>query len=108
MEPYIAKLADFLRLHIASVSVGLVATLLAIYGRTINSAAQKLTKGFPFIGRFAFFVALCGFGYALLSSQIVRLLRHQLVKLSDMKLVIVTTAAFLILAFLAKSTKSLK
>ena len=36
MQPYIHQFANFLRLHMDSISVGLVATLLIIYGEHSN------------------------------------------------------------------------
>lgn len=106
MEQYIAEFAAFLRLHIASISVGLVSTVITIYGSSINGAARKLTRKMPFLARFAFFIVLCSAGYALLSSQATRGLRHLLMSLSDGKLIIAIFAAFIILALLAKSSKN--
>lgn len=108
MEHLIANFADFLRLHLISISVGIVTTLFTIYGESINNIAQKVTKNIPFLGRFAFFVVLCTVGYAFLSSQAARFLRHLLEKASDIHLILIIIGTFLLLAFLAKSNKSIK
>ena len=62
MQPYIHQFADFLRLHLNSIAIGLVATLLIIYGGHINGYFKKITKSLPFLGRFALFVVLCSAG----------------------------------------------
>ena len=72
MQVYIHQFANFLRLHMDSIAVGLVATLLMIYGAYINNYFKKITKSIPFVGRFALFVLLCSAGYAFISSQAVR------------------------------------
>ena len=106
MENYIHDFADFLRSHLSSISVGIISTILVIYGGALNQHARKLTKKFPFIGRFAFFVVLCSAGYGLLSSQLVRYLRHFLMDLQDLHLILAITLSFIILGFLAKSSKN--
>jgi len=106
MENYIRDFADFLRLHSVSISVGLISTILTIYGETINQYARKLTQKLPFLGRFAFFVILCGAGYGFISSQAVRFLRRFLMNLTDIHLILTIIIAFLVLGFLAKSSKN--
>lgn len=85
--------------------MGLVATFLMIYGSFINGFFKKITKKLPFLGRFALFVLLCSVGYAFLSSQIVKLLKKLLYMQSDGMLIIIVAAAFIGLAFLARSGK---
>ncbi|MCF0217109.1 MAG: DUF3392 family protein [Fibrobacteraceae bacterium] len=105
MNPYIHQFADFLRLHLESISVGLVSTLLIIYGAPINAYVKKITKSMPFLARFALFVLLCSAGYAFMTSQAVRFLRHFLVGLADLPLVCGIAGAFVALAFLARAGK---
>ena len=103
-----------------SISVGLIATLLMLYGVSINNYFKRITRSIPFWGRFALFVVLCSVGYAFASSQLVRLLKmafasSQLVRLlkmalcqlSDLPLIGVVAGCFLLLAFLAKSGKDI-
>ena len=97
--------AQFLRLHLDSVSVGLVATFLMIYGSAINNYFKKITRSMPFVGRFALFVVLCSAGYAFLSSQLVRLLKMFLRSQADLPLIGLVAGAFVVLAFLARSGK---
>lgn len=105
MQPHIHQFADFLRFHMDSISIGLVATLLVIYGETINNYFKRITRSIPFIGRFALFIVLCSAGYAFLTSQLVRYLKLFLQGQADLPLIGITIGAFLILAFLARSGK---
>ena len=88
MLSYIHSFADFLRVHLSSISVGLVATVLTIYGAHINGYFRKITKSLPFIARFALFIVLCSAGYAFLSSQAVKYLRIFLIQQKDIPLVL--------------------
>lgn len=101
MEHYIHELALFLRLHLESISVGIVATLLMIYGGSINGYFKKITRSIPFAGRFALFVVLCSAGYAFLSSQAVRYFRHFLLTQKDLPLIGIIAGSFILLAILA-------
>ena len=107
MQPYIHQFASFLRVHLNSISVGLIATLLMIYGASINNYFKRITKSFPFVGRFVLFVILCSVGYAFACSQLVRLLKMGLQQLSDLPLIGVVISCFILLAFLAKSGKDI-
>ena len=105
MQPYIHQFANFLRVHMDSISIGLVATLLIIYGGHINDYFKKITRSLPFLGRFALFVLLCSAGYAFLSSQAVKLLKMLLRGQADLPLIGIIAAAFVLLAFCARSGK---
>ena len=105
MQPYIHQFANFLRVHMNSISIGLVATLLIIYGGHINAYFKKITRSLPFLGRFALFVLLCSAGYAFLSSQAVNLLKMLLRGQADLPLIGIIAAAFVLLAFCARSGK---
>ena len=107
MQPYIHQFASFLRVHLDSISVGLIATLLMIYGASINNYFKRVTKSIPFVGRFVLFVILCSVGYAFACSQLVIFLKMGLRQLSDLPLIGTVAGAFLLLAFLAKSGKDI-
>ena len=98
--------ADLLRPHLQAVSIGLAATLLVIYGGSINGFCRKQTQSLHFTARFALFILLCSVGYAFLTSQAVRLLHSFLCGLSDRDMVISVIASFLVLAFLARAGKA--
>jgi hypothetical protein len=107
MQPYIHQFANFLRAHMDSISVGLVATILIIYGGYINNYFKKITRSIPFLGRFALFVVLCSAGYAFLSSQMVHFLKLFLRNQADLPLIGIIAGAFIVLAFLARSGKDI-
>ena len=107
MQPYIHQFANFLRLHMDSIAVGLVATFLIIYGGKINGYFKKITKSIPFVARFALFVVLCSAGYAFLTSQMVKYLKTFLRTQPDLPLIGIIAGAFLVLAFLARSGKDI-
>ena len=107
MQRIIHQFADFLRLHLTSISVGLVATFLMIYGAYINNYFKKITKSVPFLGRFALFVVLCSAGYGFMSSQLVKLIKMFLRSQADIPLIGIIAGAFLTLAFLARSGKDI-
>lgn len=107
MQPYIHQFANFLRLHMDSIAVGLVATFLIIYGGKINGYFKKITKSIPFVARFALFVVLCSAGYAFLTSQMVKYLKTFLRAQPDLPLIGIIAGAFLVLAFLARSGKDI-
>ncbi|MBR5692810.1 MAG: DUF3392 family protein [Fibrobacter sp.] len=107
MQPYIHQFANFLRIHMDSISVGLVATLLIIYGGYINNYFKKITRSIPFLGRFALFVLLCSAGYAFLSSQLVKVIKMFLRGQGDLPLIGIVAASFIVLAFCARSGKDI-
>lgn len=101
MDHYIHEFAAFLRFHMNSISVGIIATLLMIYGAAINGYFKKITRSMPFVGRFALFVVLCSAGYAFLSSQAVKLFKYFLMKQADLPLIGIIAGCFVILAIMA-------
>lgn len=105
LQPMIHDLANLLRLHLPSVSLGIVATVLVLYGDNLNRFFRHLTKRVPFWPRFALFVVLCSAGYGLLSSQLVKHLGRFLRTLSDGLLLGVVTLAFLLLGYLGLAEK---
>src|SRR5574344_2189674 len=107
MLSYIHSFGDFLRDHLCSFSVGLLATLITIYVAHLNVYFRKITKSLPFIARFALFIVLCSAGYAFLSSQAVKYLRIFLIQQKDIPLVLIISGAFLVLAFLTRNGKNL-
>lgn len=101
MNHYIHEFAGFLRFHMNSISVGIIATLLMIYGAAINSYFKKITRSIPFVGRFVLFVVLCSAGYAFLSSQAVRFFKRFLLTQADLPLIGIIAGSFVLLAIMA-------
>lgn len=107
MDQYIHELARFLRFHMTSISVGIVATFLMIYGASINGYFKRITRSVPFVGRFALFVLLCSAGYAFLSSQAVRFLKRFLLTQADLPLIGIVAGCFILLAIMAYRGKEI-
>lgn len=101
MNHYIHEFAGFLRFHMDSISVGIIATLLMIYGASINGYFKKITRSVPFVGRLALFVILCSAGYAFISSQAVKLFKMFLMNQADLPLIGIIAGSFVVLAIMA-------
>ena len=106
LASFLHPAAVFFRPHLEAISIGIAATLLIIYGDSINGFFRRQTLALNFVVRFALFVLLCSIGYALLTAQLVKLLHGYLSGMNDCNLVITVVAAFLILAFLARAGKA--
>lgn len=107
MNSAIHSFALFIREHLQSVSVGLIATFLMVYGYKINGFFRKQTKSLTFIVRYALFVVLCSAGYGFVSSQASKWLKSFLWHLPDVQLIAAVGGAFLLLAFVAKQGKEI-
>ncbi|NLB62744.1 MAG: DUF3392 family protein [Fibrobacter sp.] len=107
MQTWIHEIANFVRDHLPSISVGIVSTALVIYGASINKFFRKLTRKTGVILRFVLFVLLCSFGYGFVSSQAVKWLNHTISSLKDVQLLVVVFGAFLVLGFLAKQGREI-
>ena len=101
----IHEFAGFLRDHLPSIAVGLVATILVIYGNSLNRFFRRQTRSMHFIARFTLFVLLCSAGYGFLSSQAVKLLKNLMMGLSDFHLVLAVIGSFVLLGYLARAGK---
>lgn len=101
MEQLIHEFAQFLRQHLTSISVGIVATVLMIYGSYINGFFKKITRKMPFVARFALFIVLCSAGYAFISALLVRLFKMFLLTQADLPLIGILFGTFILLAILA-------
>lgn len=107
MQTIINEFAGFIREHIQSISVGLIATFLMVYGYKINAVFRKQTKSLNFFIRYCLFVLLCSVGYGFVSSQAAKWIKTLLIGLSNSHLIMVVGGAFLIMAFLAKKGKEI-
>ena len=106
LASFLHPVAVFFRPHLEAVAIGIAATLLIIYGDSINGFFRRQTLALHFAVRFILFVLLCSIGYAFLTSELVKLLHSYLSGMNDVSLVISVVAAFLILAFLARAGKA--
>lgn len=107
MISYLHDFAQFLREHLTSISIGIVSTVLVIYGNSIHRHIKKWMKGVPFFGRLILFIIICSAGYAFVSSQAVRYLKILLYSLTDAQLIFAVAGIFILMGFLAKSGKDI-
>jgi hypothetical protein len=105
MKEVLNIIAQYTRTHLDSVSIGLVATFLMVYGYKINGIFRKQTRSMHFFIRYVLFVVLCSAGYGFASSQATKMLKTWLKGLPNVQLVGAVFVGFLILGFLAKRGK---
>ena len=105
LNSFIHPVADFLHQHLQSIAIGLAATLLVIYGASINGFFRRQTRSLHFFLRFGLFILLCSVGYAFLTSVVVKFFHSFLNNLSDLDLVVAVVSSFLVLGFLARAGK---
>jgi len=94
--------SGWLRPHIAGISLAIVATLLVIYGSTINRIVKVHIQGMHFFIRTAAFVALCAFGYGLISIFLTPYVNKMLASISNLYLGSIVVLIFILLGFLAE------
>ncbi len=94
--------AAHLKPYSGQLAVALVATLLVIYGDTINKTVRLLVRPYPFFLRIAAFVVLCTLGYGALTVWGASKLKMLLSSVPDLYFAPVMVLAFVILGFLAE------
>jgi hypothetical protein len=94
--------AVYLKPYTAQLAVALVATLLVIYGNSINRAVRLLVRPYSFIVRISVFIVLCTLGYGALTVWGASQLKVLMVTLPDVYFTPVVLVAFIILGVLAE------
>lgn len=102
----INQLAAWVRPHTDDIALALVATLLVIFGDTINDLVRKLVRPQPVLIRVGVFIALCAFGYGMLSVWLTPLLESYLRTLSAAMFLSVVVGAFVLVGILAERYNS--
>ena len=59
----VLKFSSWMRPHLFKIALAMIATLLVIYGNSINRSVKRLVRHYNFIIRVLAFVLLCAFGY---------------------------------------------
>lgn len=98
----LVTMASWVRPHISDIALALVATLLVIFGGTINDAVRRIMRGKGFWLRVLVFVALCTFGYGLLSVWLTPIVEQFLRSLSPGWLLLTISGSFVGLGMLAQ------
>lgn len=102
LENPLLLLAEYLRPHNKEIALAMVATLLVIFGDTINDLVRMLVKKQHILFRLGVFIALCTFGYGALSVWLTPMLAKFLAGLSAVSYVLVIAGGFIAVGILAE------
>ncbi|MEI6972208.1 MAG: DUF3392 family protein [bacterium] len=107
VHQFAAWLAALLRPYLKETAVALVATVLSIYGGTINAGIKQQIQGLNVVFRLLIFIALCAFGYGVLTVFLAALVYSLLSDLSPINLVTAVVGFFVIVGILAERKKKI-
>ncbi|MCA6062107.1 DUF3392 domain-containing protein [Thalassolituus marinus] len=96
------EIAAYVRPHTDDIALALVATLLVIFGDTINDLARHVVRKQPVWARVLVFIALCTFGYGALSVWLTPVLEQYLRTLSAGAFLATVAGAFVLVGVLAE------
>lgn len=95
-------LARWIRPHLRDVCTALVACLLVLYGEDINRWISRKIKVDQLLFRIAIFVAICAFGYGILSVALSALFQEAFLYMDRRLMAPAVLAAFLVVGFIAQ------
>lgn len=101
LENWLIQASVWLRPHVSAIAFMIVATLLVLYGNTINGLVKRAISHYHFVVRVLIFILLCAFGYGLLTTLITPFVASQLASLPNLYLspvVVIITVALGVLA----------
>ena len=101
------KLGHLLRGHIPEAALGVVATLIFVYGDEINGLIKKQIQGYHFLIRLLIFVLLCTFGYGALTIFLSKVIAGFLDSLDPIYLASVLIVFFVFVGILAERKKQM-
>lgn len=107
LHDFAAWLAGLLRPYLRETAVALVATVLSIYGGTINAAIKQQIQSLNVVFRLLIFIALCAFGYGVATVFLATLVHMLLSDLSPTNLVIAVVGFFVLVGILAERKKNI-
>jgi undecaprenyl pyrophosphate phosphatase UppP len=90
------------RPHLHDIAIGVVATLLVIYGDDINRLVKRNVAKKNLLIRMTSFIALCSVGYTLLTVHLTRWLEGVLANFQPRTIPIVILGVFILLSYLAQ------
>ena len=102
LESWIVAASGWLRPHLMTVALMIVATLLVLYGNNVNAAVKRQIQHYHFVLRTFIFILLCAFGYGLLTSLLTPFVASQLASLSNFTLFPVVLTLSITLGILAE------
>lgn len=88
--------------HIHDVALGLVATLLVVYGSDINRAFARTVRPYPWLLRVLGFVLLCALGYGMLTALLTPLFAEALLHIETRWLGVGLLGILVVIGWLAE------
>ncbi len=98
----IINFSQWLYPWLGEIAMAIMATLLVIYGHSINRLVKKQISGMHFIFRTLVFIVLCSFGYGALLIYVTPILSHLLAAVGLIYLGPLITGIFITLGVLAE------
>ena len=98
----VAWLSEQIRPYSFQVATAIVATLLFIYGASINRHIREKLRGKPFVLRVSIFIAVCAFGYGALTVAAAALIAKILYGLNAIVLAPAVVLSFVVIGMLAE------
>ena len=98
----IINFSQWLYPWLGEIAMAIMATLLVIYGHSINRLVKKQTSGMHFIFRTLIFILLCTFGYGAVLIYVTPILSHLLAGVGMIYLGPLIVGIFIMLGVLAE------
>lgn len=102
LDSLLGPLSSWLRPHIDDIALAIIATILVIYGNDLNKVLKRNVGKSHFLVRVGAFIAMCTFGYGLITVFLTDFLSQQLGRLSPAALPLAVIGAFVFLSYLAE------
>ena len=100
-------LADLIHPYLQQVALGIVASLLFIYGEDLNGLIKKQIQKYHFLFRVLIFMLVCAFGYGALTIFLTMIVAKFLASLDAVYQVSVLLGFFFIVGILAERKKQI-
>jgi len=107
MNQFFMQLGYLAKPHMGDFSMMIIATLLVIYGNSINQAIRRQVSGMHFILRTFVFILICAFGYGLATVHLAPLLSRLLLQIPTIWLGLACLAILIALGMLAERKKQI-
>ncbi|WP_028292280.1 DUF3392 domain-containing protein [Oceanobacter kriegii] len=98
----LVSLSGWIRPYNHDIALALVATLLVVFGDTINGMVRRAVRKHWMVVRVAVFIALCTFGYGAITVWVVPLLASLLMSVSAQYYGVSVVVAFTALGLMAE------
>jgi len=99
---FLLTLSSWIKPYNQDISLAIVATLLVIFGNSINRAVRRSVRNYWIIVRVTAFIALCTFGYGAITVWVVPLLAKALLWLPAAYYGACIVAGFIVLGLMAE------